>query len=129
MCWKVLVHLLRLLNDFYLSFCLCDLSHWYKDIKPSYPFQFFSAIASLIQIHQEQKMEKKFDVLAMICWKWDTHILKTYSQKKKKKKGALNQSLTIAIKSQSWLLEAQQAITWGCGKGQRSVHFSIHFQS
>ena len=33
------------------------------------PFQFFSAIASLIQIHQEQKMEKKFDGLAMICWK------------------------------------------------------------
>lgn len=40
------------------------------------PFLFFSAVASLIQMHKEQKMEKKFDGLAMICWKWDMHILK-----------------------------------------------------
>ena len=58
-----------------------------------------------------------------ICTSWKK------SQKKKKER-ALNQSLTSAIKSQSWLLEVQQAITWGCGKGQCSVHsFAIHFQS
>lgn len=49
------------------------------------PFQFFlPAIASLIQIHQEQKMEKKSDGLAMICRKWDMHILKKITGKKKR---------------------------------------------
>ena len=38
--------------------------------------------------------------------------LENHSRGKKKKTGALNQSLTSAIKSQSWLLEVQQAITW-----------------
>ena len=51
----------------------------------------------------------------LMFWLWfvGNEIRTSWKLTAKKKKGALNQSLTIAIKSQSWLPEAQQAITWG----------------